>query len=204
MGRERKFNLNCVMTTGERIVSLRKQKGFTQESLSEESGISLRTIQRIENGETVPRAHSLKTIATCLGVTLDELMIETVDKKVEAPPGTLRLMNNAGLLAVILPFIPLIVIALIWRKHRGDETVDRIGRQIMSFHTVWLMVFVVVLVATQLIFSYATGQQMVGRISPLLPPYLAMTLVPLVFVFASAGSIEKGEKGLYRLSLSLF
>ena len=40
---------------GLRIKELRKQKGMSQEFLSEESGLSLRTIQRIENGESSPR-----------------------------------------------------------------------------------------------------------------------------------------------------
>ncbi len=33
----------------ERITELRNRKGFSQEVLAEESGLSLRTIQRIEN-----------------------------------------------------------------------------------------------------------------------------------------------------------
>ena len=42
---------------GLRIKELRKQKGMSQEFLAEESGLSLRTIQRIENGETNQLIH---------------------------------------------------------------------------------------------------------------------------------------------------
>jgi transcriptional regulator with XRE-family HTH domain len=38
-----------------RIKELRTRRGFSQEELSERTGLSLRTIQRIENGETEPR-----------------------------------------------------------------------------------------------------------------------------------------------------
>lgn len=38
-----------------KIRDLRNRKGFSQEQLSEETKLSLRTIQRIENGESIPR-----------------------------------------------------------------------------------------------------------------------------------------------------
>ena len=57
-----------------KIKELRTCKGLSQEELSEESGLSLRTIQRIENGETEPRGDSLKKLATSLGASPDELI----------------------------------------------------------------------------------------------------------------------------------
>jgi transcriptional regulator with XRE-family HTH domain len=39
----------------QRIKELRNRRCFSQEELSEKTGLSLRTIQRIENGETEPR-----------------------------------------------------------------------------------------------------------------------------------------------------
>lgn len=39
------------MKLGTKIKELRKKKGLTQVDLSEKSGLSLRTIQRIENNE---------------------------------------------------------------------------------------------------------------------------------------------------------
>ena len=37
-----------------RLKELRNQRGLSQELLAEDSGLSLRTIQRIENSETKP------------------------------------------------------------------------------------------------------------------------------------------------------
>jgi transcriptional regulator with XRE-family HTH domain len=45
----------------QRIKELRNRKGMSQEFLAEESGLSLRTIQRIENSETVPRGDIAKS-----------------------------------------------------------------------------------------------------------------------------------------------
>ncbi len=62
------------MNSQTKIKELREQNGLSQEELSETSGISLRTIQRIENGESVPRGSTLKTIATSLNVSSDLLI----------------------------------------------------------------------------------------------------------------------------------
>jgi transcriptional regulator with XRE-family HTH domain len=58
----------------QRIKNLRKQKGMTQESLAENSGLSLRTIQRIENNETTARGDSLKRLAAALNTSPDKIL----------------------------------------------------------------------------------------------------------------------------------
>ena len=45
-----------------KISETRKIKGLTQEELAEQSQINLRTIQRIENSESVPRGQTLNLI----------------------------------------------------------------------------------------------------------------------------------------------
>ncbi|MEM0517592.1 MULTISPECIES: helix-turn-helix domain-containing protein [Aequorivita] len=58
---------------GRKILELRKQKGFTQEELVEQCNINVRTIQRIEAGEVMPRSFTLKTILNVLGEDLEKL-----------------------------------------------------------------------------------------------------------------------------------
>ncbi|MGQ7869024.1 helix-turn-helix domain-containing protein [Sunxiuqinia sp. sy24] len=59
------------MNTHYRIKELRETKGLSQEELSEKTGVSLRTIQRIESGESVPRGSTLRTITSSLDVAPD-------------------------------------------------------------------------------------------------------------------------------------
>ncbi|CAM1363283.1 conserved membrane hypothetical protein [Tenacibaculum sediminilitoris] len=72
---------------GKRILELRKQKGLTQEELVEKCNINVRTIQRIEAGETMPRSFTIKTILQALDATIDldeftkELVLTNQDKK---------------------------------------------------------------------------------------------------------------------------
>jgi transcriptional regulator with XRE-family HTH domain len=51
---------------GKKIAELRKAKGFTQEELVEKCNLNVRTLQRIESGEVVPRSYTLKLILTAL------------------------------------------------------------------------------------------------------------------------------------------
>lgn len=51
---------------GKKIAELRKVKGFTQEELVEKCNISVRTLQRIEAGEVMPRSYTVKTIFATL------------------------------------------------------------------------------------------------------------------------------------------
>jgi transcriptional regulator with XRE-family HTH domain len=53
---------------GQKILELRKQKGFTQEELVAQCNINVRTIQRIEAGDVNPRSYTVKIILEVLGV----------------------------------------------------------------------------------------------------------------------------------------
>ncbi len=52
---------------GQKILELRKQKGFTQEELVAQCNINVRTIQRIEAGDVAPRSYTIKSILEVLG-----------------------------------------------------------------------------------------------------------------------------------------
>ncbi|MCE0492692.1 2TM domain-containing protein [Vibrio salinus] len=61
------------------IKELRLQHGWSQEQLAQMSGLSIRTIQRIERG-TSPSLESLKSLAAVFEMTVTELQ-QTPDKK---------------------------------------------------------------------------------------------------------------------------
>lgn len=56
------------------IKKLRKAKGWTQNDLAVESGISFRGVQDIEVGKRNPRSETLQAIAGALGVTESEIL----------------------------------------------------------------------------------------------------------------------------------
>lgn len=52
---------------GRRLTALRKERNLTQEELVEKSHVSVRTIQRIEAGEVLPRLSTVKILLEALG-----------------------------------------------------------------------------------------------------------------------------------------
>jgi transcriptional regulator with XRE-family HTH domain len=58
---------------GRRLTALRKEKNMTQEELVEKSHVSVRTIQRIEAGEVLPRMSTVKILLQALGADLESI-----------------------------------------------------------------------------------------------------------------------------------
>lgn len=65
------------------IKELRIKKGMTQQQLADDSGITLRTIQRIENGEVKPSLHSLNSISRVLEADLSAFIQQSASKPYE-------------------------------------------------------------------------------------------------------------------------
>lgn len=62
-----------MMTIGENIAKLRRERGMTQESLAETMGVSPQTISKWENNATCPDVMLLPILADYFGVTVDTL-----------------------------------------------------------------------------------------------------------------------------------
>jgi len=62
------------MTIGRRIAQLRREKGLTQEELSQKMEVSAQAVSKWENDQTCPDIASLPKLAKILGVTVDELL----------------------------------------------------------------------------------------------------------------------------------
>ena len=59
------------------IKQLRKERGFSQEDLAREAGITYSALSKIEAGYSQdPRMKTVQKIAAALGVTIDDLMKE--------------------------------------------------------------------------------------------------------------------------------
>jgi transcriptional regulator with XRE-family HTH domain len=61
------------MEFGERLKEIRTGLNISQVELSEKTGLTLRTIQRIENSDVKPSLHSIKVISEALEITSSEL-----------------------------------------------------------------------------------------------------------------------------------
>ena len=68
------------MELGRKIYQLRKLSGMTQEQLAEKLNISRQTLSKWENETGVPDVESVVKISTLFHVSLEELLLEKVDK----------------------------------------------------------------------------------------------------------------------------
>lgn len=68
------------MTIGEAVREARKAKGYTQDQLSEHSGISIVHISNIERDESSPTFEVLMPIAVALNLSIDDV-IYTCEKE---------------------------------------------------------------------------------------------------------------------------
>lgn len=88
-----------------RISVLRNAKGFTQKELAELCNVDIRTIQRIESGEVVPRKHTLKLLANILETELSNFNTST-----EGDPGEYNKEIKRAFVAGLIFFINAILV----------------------------------------------------------------------------------------------
>src|SRR5690349_10740178 len=119
---------------GKRVVAERVRLGMSQEELAGESLLSLRTIQRIESGQTSPRGDTLKRLAGVLKVPVEEL----IDSELQEDPNLVVLMNLTQLAFLAFPLLGLIIPLIIWLTNRNRiRDVDEVGQSILNFQTSW-------------------------------------------------------------------
>ena len=80
------------MSFPERVVTLRKQKNWTQQQLAEQVGVRVLQIRRYESGASQPTLDAIRRLALALGVTTDEIIF---DKDERGPDDDLRLQFEA-------------------------------------------------------------------------------------------------------------
>ena len=121
---------------GERVKELRNKKGISQEQLAEDSGLSLRTIQRIEKNENVPRGDTLKKLAIELGTSPDEI----IDWKIEKDQNYLTLMSLSTFGFLLFPILGIIIPLTMWvYKKEKIEGVNKLGKSILNFQISWTL-----------------------------------------------------------------
>lgn len=67
------------MSFSEKIVSLRKEKNWTQVQLAGYLGMAVNQIKRYEKGKSAPSLEAIKKLAITFGVSTDELIFENGD-----------------------------------------------------------------------------------------------------------------------------
>ena len=117
-----------------KLKELRNQKGMSQEVLADESGLSLRTIQRIENGATNPTGDSLKRLSNALNINPDDLL----DWAIKEDKRYLIFLNLSALTFLFFPMLGILIPFILWTSKKGKiKNINKLGRNLINFEITW-------------------------------------------------------------------
>lgn len=173
------------------IKALREQKHLTQEELAMESGISIRTIQRIEAGQE-PKGHTAKALIKAL-----DLDVTAFNKKKPTEDRNYSLIKLINLSSVFVCFIPLFNIMLPLAIMFYRKQFNSITKQILSLQILWTIV-------SSLIFLLTGSLKNALSLDHRLPLWvlIAMVIINVILILKNASSIDKNKKLFFKLNFN--
>ena len=146
------------------VKQLREEKNLTQGELAEKSGLSLRTIQRIEAGN-IPKGFTLKTLANIFETEPEKLVPSKEIVKLDRA----KLINLSSLIGLLIPFGG-VLFPLILTYKTKDSKNKELGKSIVSVQ----IILAVALAVSQIVSPF---------IQKLLSLHFPLFLVPLLLIF---------------------
>lgn len=182
------------------LKKIREQRNLTQEELSSSSGISARTIQRIEAG-TIPKGQTLRLLAFSLAVREEELQ-ESFDKILEEKKHgneilaskdcwKIKVINLSSIPFVILPplniLLPLFLMLV--TKKRGQ-----IVKQVISVQIMWS-------ITAPILFLLVAFLKLGNTVA--LITIVLLVLSNIFIIIRNAIAIDRNKSLFYKLNFSM-
>jgi len=175
-----------------RVKELRNKKGMSQEILAEESGLSLRTIQRIEKGETNPNGDSLKRLSSALNVNPDELIDWTIkeDKKY------LVFLNLSALTFLFFPMLGILVPFILWTSKKDKiKNINKLGRDLINFEITWTIFLFFIPFSLLLVSKIGLLKSL--TLSIIFATIGCMYLINLIYILFNTLKLSNGKNVMY-------
>ena len=171
----------------------RKSLGYSQEQLSDETGLSLRTIQRIENEETNPRGHSLQAIAKVLDIPLGENPTSFKAEENLEIKTKLNLINSSALIGIVIPYSNLFIPLIVWLKNRKNHQVDIYARNIINFQITWVLITSLLLACAPFAQLLFVDERKATTFKPVLIVYCIAIVYNVIAVLRASKKINSGN-----------
>jgi len=171
----------------------REKLNLTQEELSDKSGISIRTIQRIESGNE-PKGHTLKILAKTLGIKENELL-KKEEAQIEIKSTLIKIINLSSLPFTIIPpaniIIPLVIMF-------AKKQFNPLGKQIVSIQILWLIFAVIIFMLSSFMKNWFS---LGNKLSLVVMIFLVLSNI--FIILRNAAEIDKKGELFFSLNFSL-
>lgn len=156
------------------LKSLREKKGLTQNDLAAKTGLSLRTVQRLESTNKAPKGYTLTVLAQEFDMEPSSLQVKylQVKRTENSEQDTLKILNFSILSFLVIPFGNLIFPFIIWRNNKKSELIDEVGRRIVNFQILFTLLLNLLLIITPFTLS---------KLFPNTPVILLVALIAFLF-----------------------
>jgi len=187
-----------------KLKALREQQNLTQEELAEKSGISARTIQRIETGKE-PKGYTRRALANALQIEENRLLVKEPEQEkaiiIEAQTAanevvlmnysSIKLINLSSIPFIIIPplnfIIPVILMFTMKQK-------NRVTKQLISVQILWTILAPIVFILG-LFLKLGNGFTLILMI--------LIVLSNLFIILRNAIAIDKNKNLRYKLNFDL-
>ena len=126
------------MDLGNKILKLRKKKGYSQEELAEKLDVTRQTISNWELGSTQPNPEQLKGLSKILNVSIDEMLdndikgviVEKLSNTEKLAGIIIKILKVFGILIIL--YVVLMFVALIAFMAFRKESTDSVNNSATS------------------------------------------------------------------------
>ncbi|RFS20003.1 DUF4870 domain-containing protein [Chitinophaga silvatica] len=190
---------------------------LSQQELADRSGISLRTIQRLEKNASTGSAYVIRTLCSTLKIEIEDLFIESEKNTKEEEdmiPGRpasfiddtsaknkysiyLKYINFSTLTSLIFPFLGLIispVFYLLYKKKLTENTDRQAALKILSFQILWAAFTLALLIFTPLIDYLFLHVSEIEEIPLFMWVYLILLFFHLLSTLLTAIRLNRGNR----------
>ncbi|WP_267406722.1 MULTISPECIES: helix-turn-helix domain-containing protein [unclassified Chryseobacterium] len=191
-----------------KLKEIRELKNLTQEELAESSGISVRTIQRIEAG-TIPKGYTLRTLSQTLGI--EENILQNIPEEAIAIPeqptekqfieekaeevlinySFIKIINLSSIPFILFPPLNILLpIILMFKLNQKNN----LSKQIITLQILWTISAPVIFMLW--IFLKLRGNYTLGIL-------IIIVLSNVFMIIRNAIEIDRKQKLHYKLNFNM-
>lgn len=182
---------------GQKIKELRTRQGLSQEQLAEQTQLSLRTIQRIENGETDARGDTITRLAKALCFSTQDIYEWTEQED----NSYMVIFNLSALSFIVFPLLGVIVPLVLWLYKRDKiKNLNEIGKKLLNFQISWcLLVFSIYLwVASSILFRFEQWNAYNLGVPSIVKAFFVLYAINILLITINAIRSVKAKSVIYQ------